>query len=717
MMEEGFDKRRKVGNQATRPAVVASTAPDLSKNRIGSESAIKRHVDPRQEVATAASTAKVAEQTKIGLFSKLRSAITAPMSVLKTGIVAMYGVLGTFEASLSLVTSLVSGMQPLVYGMILGNLLDSLKVADSESLLKSSVYFAIAKIVPSILEAIDKRTMTKANDAIDESAFENMRSALLSTTYEDLKAAGAALSISQVSQNLWRMQRLLMTTKTCFQVAGVLGLGIIAISAAPWPVIALALVGAIIPAVQSIHNAHRATEDEKKISEPRQKFWVLSWFLTNLMPAKDVRMLGVASPLAERREELRSEVVRPNILRAGIEIIYNLVASPISAACFVGTVYFLGSEYLKGLQLGLQNPSVTLGLAVLIITQAYPQFSTALSQSSKLLGDLTEAAPHIKNYCKIASIQSAFKQQPLKTAFSGAPAVGSEANLSPVLVDLMPKVPRIEFQKASYAFRDSQGRYGADVLQGVSFAIEPGETIALCGENGAGKSTLYEILVGLRQLREGSICLSGQPMTEIDQAKWATALGICFQDYYLFGSLTFRQILMLGARPVSNEYLEMVLEATGISKLLKATYFKDGKESPRFPFGLASIYGEEFNGGVELSGGERQRFAIARALLRRPAVLILDEFTSALDAEDAGKLYEFLYEREKKLGYKPTLIFSTHDYRRAEFADRVVMLSKEKHGISEQGTFDELRSKDGEFARKLQASIQVGPKRQNLQSN
>jgi len=110
---------------------------------------------------------------------------------------------------------------------------------------------------------------------------------------------------------------------------------------------------------------------------------------------------------------------------------------------------------------------------------------------------------------------------------------------------------------------------------------------------------------------------------------------------------------------------------------------------------------------VDLSIGERQKFAIARALLRRPAIIVLDEFTSALDPEDTNRLYAFLDDREQNLGYKPTVLFSSHDYKKGVYADRIIMLAKDKHGIAAAGTFEDLSVAGGDFQRKLEASSET----------
>lgn len=224
----------------------------------------------------------------------------------------------------------------------------------------------------------------------------------------------------------------------------------------------------------------------------------------------------------------------------------------------------------------------------------------------------------------------------------------------------------------------------------------------ICGMNGTGKTTLIDIIAGLRKMDGEKSFIDSQDFSLLSTDAWADQVGACFQDFYLFSPLTFRELLLLGHRFSSEKYLDRVLEATGIDTVLKQ---KVG-DKERFPKGLDSVYGERF-GGTELSGGERQRFAIARALLRRPAVLLLDEFTSQLDPLDAKRIYQFILNAEHTMGYKPTIIFSTHDYRKAKHADKILFFKKvtiagTTASESVQGSFEELK-KDNEFNERLHA--------------
>jgi ABC-type multidrug transport system fused ATPase/permease subunit len=246
----------------------------------------------------------------------------------------------------------------------------------------------------------------------------------------------------------------------------------------------------------------------------------------------------------------------------------------------------------------------------------------------------------------------------------------------------------------------------APVFKNVSISVPAGSMVMICGENGVGKSTLFECLVGLRTPTEGALLINDRLQEPESREAWSKMLGICFQDFYLFGSLTFREVLTIGANPVSEEYFEKVLQVTGVKRIIEEKVQEGGTTRPKFPKGLDSTFGAQFKDGVDLSGGGRQKFAVARALLRRPAVIVLDEFTSAMDPHDADRIYTFLKNAPQTMGYSPTIIYSTHDYRRGKYADQVLMLSRDSDGSIRhiKGTFEELKDTDQVFASKVRSS-------------
>ena len=209
----------------------------------------------------------------------------------------------------------------------------------------------------------------------------------------------------------------------------------------------------------------------------------------------------------------------------------------------------------------------------------------------------------------------------------------------------------------------------AEVLQGVSFQIQPGEKIALVGPSGAGKSTLIQLLLRFYEVTTGQIQIDGKPISHWSLASLRSRIGIVPQEVLLFGGSIRDNIGY--AKPGATEE-----EIIGAAKKANAWQF-----IAQFPEGFDTLVGER---GIKLSGGQRQRVAIARAILKDPAILVLDEATSSLDAESEALVQEALNELMKG---RTTLIIA-HRLATIRKVDRIYVLTEGK--IAEQGTHQEL---------------------------
>lgn len=413
--------------------------------------------------------------------------------------------------------------------------------------------------------------------------------------------------------------------------------------------------------------------------------------LVNHNASKDVRMLGVNDELQTRRSEATGIVKTTTQNRSHLNHYYNLFNNPVSTICSMAVIYLL--------HVGVQAGTIDIIPGLAVATFFYPTFVGLLSKASSNFGKLLEQAPHIKNYNKLVPNRNLSGHRAKKT---------TNTNGTSKPIDRIPERVTLELKNACYAYPDtSTTRSHRMVVNDVSLSVQPGQSLMICGDNGIGKSTLFEMLVGLRDPVTGTLKINDSTLEKPeDRKKWANNIGVCFQDFFLFGSLTFREILLLNANPVSNEYLNRVLDVTGITEILQETVYEEGREKLKFKLGLETVFGAEFVGGSDLSGGERQKFSIARALLRRPAVLFLDEFTSQLDPGRALEIYEFLADREnpKNMGYRPTVIFSSHDYRKARHAEHTIFFWKDENTGERhmaEGTFEELEKTNDLFKKKL----------------
>lgn len=199
------------------------------------------------------------------------------------------------------------------------------------------------------------------------------------------------------------------------------------------------------------------------------------------------------------------------------------------------------------------------------------------------------------------------------------------------------------------------------VLDKVSLSIEEGNFIAILGHSGSGKSTLLNVLSTILTPTQGEIRYEGESISGYSKKKIADLrrdkIGFVFQHYMLIPNLTVRENILLGANDkVEKDKLEELCAFLGIEKYLD-TY--PGK----------------------LSGGEQQRVCIARAVIKKPAILFCDEATGALDKDNSISIVKLLHEVKKK--YKTTVLFTTHNREIAGTADRVLIL-EDGHIISDR---------------------------------
>jgi ATP-binding cassette subfamily C protein len=220
----------------------------------------------------------------------------------------------------------------------------------------------------------------------------------------------------------------------------------------------------------------------------------------------------------------------------------------------------------------------------------------------------------------------------------------------------------------------------AAALSDISLGIPAGSTIALTGVSGSGKTTLVDLLIGLLNPLNGKIFLDGQCLEAHQLTAWRKSLGYVAQDAFLRNG-TIRENLLWAAPKATETDLWASLEAAACAQLVR-----------NLPQGLDTVIGDR---GVRLSGGERQRIVLARALLRRPSLLILDEATSSLDNENEHKIRTAI----EQLHGKMTIIIIAHRLSTIRKADRIVVL--ENGRVIESGAYDELTLKPGGRLRSL----------------
>jgi len=244
---------------------------------------------------------------------------------------------------------------------------------------------------------------------------------------------------------------------------------------------------------------------------------------------------------------------------------------------------------------------------------------------------------------------------------------------------------RVEFDRVSFRYLDHPEAPWA--LREVSLTLAPGEVVAVVGPSGAGKTTMVSLLPRFWDVAEGSIRLDGIDVRQLRLRDLRGAIGIVPQEPALFSGTVRENIAY--ARPEASE--------ADVERAARAAHAHEFVE--RLPDGYDTIVGER---GVKLSGGQRQRIAIARAVLKDPAVLVLDEATSSLDTESERLVEDAL---EKLLVGRTTLIIA-HRLSTVRRADRLVVLN---HGrLVEEGTHTDLLARGGLYARLYQRQFREG---------
>ncbi len=379
--------------------------------------------------------------------------------------------------------------------------------------------------------------------------------------------------------------------------------------------------------------------------------------LTSKQTAREARTLGLGASLGTRWDRLwdqRIALVRSFALRR----MFVLAAAATLSALMTGGVLFVLVRATANGTIGLADASV----AVL----AFQQLLQRTRSTAQATGNLRESALFLSDFESLDQYRR------------------------PALDDglALPTPEVVSFEDVSFRYPGGRG----DVLVGTSFELRRGEMTALVGASGAGKSTLVHLLAGLYQPMTGRILWDGADLAGVDDRDRWRSTAVTFQDFGRF-DLTAKENVELGdAARNDAEALRHSMAVAGISDVVE-----------RLPSGLDTFLSRLFPGGTELSVGQWQRLAVARALYRRAALLILDEPSAALDAESEVELIDAL---RAECDERVVLVVS-HRFSTVRRADRILVLDAGR--IVEDGSHDDLMGLDGRYARLFRLQMAEPP--------
>lgn len=391
----------------------------------------------------------------------------------------------------------------------------------------------------------------------------------------------------------------------------------------------------------------------------------VSWFLSRKIKTIQHKIVAETTALAgSTTESLRNIELVKSLGLASQEIErLNKTTYKILGLELRKVKYVRSMSFVQGTTVNLVRSIMVVVLLILIFenTISAGQYFSFLFYSFFLFGPLQELGNVILSWREAEVSLGNFKN-----------ILNTPIDQKPLNPKVLNKIKSLEFSDLS--FRHLTGKSNA--LNEISFKVKDGETIAFVGPSGSGKTTLVKLLVGLYQPVIGEVLYNDITSREIDLDQLREKIGFVTQDTQLFSG-TIRENLQFVSPGATDEQCLNVLEQAACQSLLA-----------RADKGLDTVIGE---GGVKVSGGEKQRLSIARALLRRPDILVFDEATSSLDSLTEEEITATIREVSDHTNHITILI--AHRLSTIRHADRIYVL--EKGHIIEQGQHNELLAEKG----------------------
>ncbi len=416
--------------------------------------------------------------------------------------------------------------------------------------------------------------------------------------------------------------------------------------------VACVLFLAVVPGVLvRIKYANRMYQWKQERTRTERQALYINWVLTGDIHAKEVRLFGLGDLLLERFSNLHTKLRHEKLAIGKKRTTADFLAQASATVAVFASFAFIAYRTVQG--------SITLGDMVMY----FQAFQRGLSSMRDLLGGMASL------YEDNLFLSNLFEFLNLK------PKVNEPPDPKPVP---RPLQQGIVFDKVNFHYPASKRR----VLEDISFAIAPGETVALVGRNGCGKTTLAKLLCRLYDPDNGKITFDGIDLKQFAIRGLRTNISVLFQDFVKY-YLTAGENIWFGnvEQPLDEEKVAAAAKQAGVHELIN-----------NLPQKYDTLLGKWFEDGEELSRGEWQKVALARTFLRTSQIILLDEPASSLDPRAEHEIFC----KFKELTQGKTSLFISHRLSTVKMADRIIVMGKGK--IVESGSYDALMQKKGSFA-------------------
>lgn len=414
--------------------------------------------------------------------------------------------------------------------------------------------------------------------------------------------------------------------------------------------LALLLLVVNIPGIWlRLHYADILYNFQREQTPEARKSAYFNWILTGDRPSRELRLFGTGNYFISLFKKSFLKQKEEEISIIGNRTVIELISDVVKASAILFMLLFIARQTING--------ALTLGQMAM--------FLLAFRQGMRYIKELFSSLAGL--YEDSLFIGDTFEFLNLKEYVVALPPVIKPSDLT----------KEISVENLSFTY---PGNHVPSVNK-VSFRINKGEIVALVGPNGAGKSTLVRLLTRLYDPDLGSVKYDGTDIRNMDPAEYRKYFSVVFQDFMLF-NLSAGENIKIGNIESTEDGSKIRQSASeaGVHELIN-----------NLPKGYDTVIGNLFDDSRELSWGEWQKIALARALFRDAPVLILDEPSSALDAETE---YE-IFSRFRDIVKGRTSILITHRFTNVTLADRIIVI--DKGAVAESGTHYELMNKQGMY--------------------